>query len=216
MLRLPVMMMAVGLSAGALTLSASAATVPGSPIPLVNQSSASNVQLAAHRNVHRRVWVYNRRAHGPRFAYRHGRYRYYYGGWWYPRPWWGAPAVGIAVGPGYGYGGPAYAYGEPGYGGGDPGYGGGDPGYGGGDPGYGGGDQGYGGGDPRYGGGDPGYSGGDGGDQGYADDGQGQGYADGGGDSHVQWCMNRYRTYDPQADAFIGNDGRPHRCKSPH
>jgi hypothetical protein len=99
MLRLPVMVVAVGLSAGVLTLSASAATVPGSPIPLVNQSSASNVQLAAHRNVHRRVWVYNRRAHGPRFAYRHGRYRYYYGGWWYPRPWWYGPGSSFAGNP---------------------------------------------------------------------------------------------------------------------
>src|SRR5436190_5616873 len=116
MLRLPIVIVAAALSAGALTLPASATTVSGSPVPMVNKSPASNLQLVAQRRVQRRVWVYNRRAHGPRFAYRHGRYRYYYGGWWYPRPWWGVgPGVGIAVVPGYGYAYPGYAYGTPGY-----------------------------------------------------------------------------------------------------
>jgi len=26
--------------------------------------------------------------HGHRYHYRHGTYIYYYGGWWYPTPWW--------------------------------------------------------------------------------------------------------------------------------
>lgn len=35
----------------------------------------------------------------------------------------------------------------------------------------------------------------------------------GGGSSHVRWCMNRYRSYDPDTDTYIGRDGRAHRCR---
>lgn len=34
--------------------------------------------------------------------------------------------------------------------------------------------------------------------------------------AHVRWCMNRYRTYNPQTNTFRGNDGRLHRCNSPY
>jgi hypothetical protein len=34
-------------------------------------------------------------------------------------------------------------------------------------------------------------------------------------DSHVSWCLNRYRTYDPRTDTFRGNDGLRHRCVGP-
>ena len=34
-----------------------------------------------------------------------------------------------------------------------------------------------------------------------------------GGSSHVRWCMNRYRSYDPDTDTYIGRDGRAHRCR---
>src|SRR5690349_19996317 len=40
-------------------------------------------------------------------------------------------------------------------------------------------------------------------------------YAPAGG-SHVRWCMNRYRTYDPRSNTFIGYDGERHRCVSPY
>ena len=33
-----------------------------------------------------------------------------------------------------------------------------------------------------------------------------------GGDAHVQSCMNRYRSYNPNTDMFMGYDGRLHRC----
>ncbi len=39
------------------------------------------------------------------------------------------------------------------------------------------------------------------------------GYA--GGD-HVQWCLNRYRSYNPRTDTFRGYDGLDHRCVSPY
>jgi hypothetical protein len=32
---------------------------------------------------------------------------------------------------------------------------------------------------------------------------------------HVQWCLNRYRSYDPATDTFLGYDGEYHRCNSP-
>ncbi|MER2605458.1 MAG: BA14K family protein [Siculibacillus sp.] len=33
------------------------------------------------------------------------------------------------------------------------------------------------------------------------------------GDRHVQRCLNRYRSYDPSTDTYIGNDGRARRCR---
>jgi hypothetical protein len=38
---------------------------------------------------------------------------------------------------------------------------------------------------------------------------------DRGGD-HVEWCLNRYRSYNPSTDRFLGYDGRYHRCNSPY
>ncbi|MGB6352285.1 MAG: BA14K family protein, partial [Pseudolabrys sp.] len=33
-----------------------------------------------------------------------------------------------------------------------------------------------------------------------------------GGDDGVSYCMQRYRTYDPNSGTFMGNDGRRHPC----
>jgi hypothetical protein len=33
---------------------------------------------------------------------------------------------------------------------------------------------------------------------------------------HVEWCHNRYRSYNERRDAFKGYDGRWHRCISPY
>ena len=41
--------------------------------------------------------------------------------------------------------------------------------------------------------------------------GAGQGY----GGGHVEWCLNRYRSYDPASDTYMGYDGYRHRCNSP-
>ncbi len=38
---------------------------------------------------------------------------------------------------------------------------------------------------------------------------------DRGGD-HVEWCLNRYRSYNPKTDRFLGYDGEYHRCNSPY
>ena len=32
---------------------------------------------------------------------------------------------------------------------------------------------------------------------------------------HVEWCLNRYRSYDPRSNTYMGYDGRRHRCNSP-
>ena len=55
--------------------------------------------------------------------------------------------------------------------------------------------------------------------------GYGFGYDDGldyyndrynGGGSHVQWCLNRYRSYNPRTNTYMGYDGYRHRCNSPY
>jgi len=33
-----------------------------------------------------------------------------------------------------------------------------------------------------------------------------------GGDDGVAYCMQRYRSYNPNTGTFMGNDGRPHPC----
>jgi BA14K-like protein len=37
-----------------------------------------------------------------------------------------------------------------------------------------------------------------------------------GGNAHVQWCMSRYRSYNPRTDLWLGNSGRRYRCNSPY
>ena len=37
-----------------------------------------------------------------------------------------------------------------------------------------------------------------------------------GGNAHVRWCLNRYRSYNPATDTFRGYDGLNHRCRSPY
>jgi hypothetical protein len=43
-------------------------------------------------------------------------------------------------------------------------------------------------------------------------------YDDGyyGGGGHVQWCLNRYRSYNPRTNTYMGYDGYRHRCNSPY
>jgi hypothetical protein len=106
-------MLRVALGAGVL-LGGLAAALPASATPLssgalpVLETQSGSVVLV--RNDHRRkVIIYNRRVHGPRFAHRHGRYRYFYGGYYYANPWWTyGPGVAINVGPGYAS--PDYGY----------------------------------------------------------------------------------------------------------
>ena len=33
--------------------------------------------------------------------------------------------------------------------------------------------------------------------------------------AHIQWCLNRYRTYNPATNLYLGFDGRYHVCRSP-
>lgn len=35
------------------------------------------------------------------------------------------------------------------------------------------------------------------------------------GRRHVRWCLNRYRSYNPRTDQFLGYDGYYHYCRSP-
>ena len=94
-----------GLATG--TESAAAATAAGY-IPVANPSSY--VQPAR--------WVYVPGRHGPRYAFRRPGFGYYYGGYWYARPWWTID-VGVPFGPVVEYApiyGPRYPYWRPGFG----------------------------------------------------------------------------------------------------
>ena len=33
---------------------------------------------------------------------------------------------------------------------------------------------------------------------------------------HIRWCFNRYRSYDPRSDTYVGYDGDRHRCRGPN
>ena len=37
-------------------------------------------------------------------------------------------------------------------------------------------------------------------------------YGYGGDNAHIQWCLARYRSYDPASDTYMGYDGYRHRC----
>jgi hypothetical protein len=77
---------------GLLGSTAHALTPIGSRIEVGQPTGIQKVARVVR--VGRRGWVY-RRAYGPRYRFRRAGFGYYYGGWWYPRPWW-------TVGPGYG------------------------------------------------------------------------------------------------------------------
>jgi len=34
--------------------------------------------------------------------------------------------------------------------------------------------------------------------------------------AHVNWCLNRYRSYNPRTDQYLGYDGYYHYCRSPY
>jgi hypothetical protein len=36
------------------------------------------------------------------------------------------------------------------------------------------------------------------------------------GDSHVQWCLDRYRSYDPRTNTWVSYSGRVRQCISPY
>ena len=73
-------------------------------------TTSDGLQLAAY--VKRKKVVVRKRGHvtkrfvytkryGPRYRYRHGRYTYFYGGYYYARPWW-TLGVGVYPRPYYG------------------------------------------------------------------------------------------------------------------
>jgi hypothetical protein len=134
MLRKVILTAVVALSAAGMTAMdvAQAFPVPAPPQTQPVATTNDGLQLAAyyrHRRVyhhgrvyrhghayrHRRV-VYSARVYGPRYRYRRAGYGYYYGGYWYARPWW---TVGVAA-PVVVYNarlyGPRYRYHRAGYG----------------------------------------------------------------------------------------------------
>ena len=92
---------AFGLSA--LDTSALAVTPVGSGGAL----TSSDIQLAAtvvkkkvikkKGDTKKKVWIYSRAKHGPRFRVKRPGYTYYYGGYYYARPWW-TPGINLCIG----------------------------------------------------------------------------------------------------------------------
>lgn len=35
-------------------------------------------------------------------------------------------------------------------------------------------------------------------------------------DNHVRWCLERYRSYNPRTNRYVGYDGYFHVCRSPY
>lgn len=42
------------------------------------------------------------------------------------------------------------------------------------------------------------------------------GVSSSGGNAHVQWCLDHYRSYSSSTDTYNGYDGNVHRCNSPY
>ena len=39
---------------------------------------------------------------------------------------------------------------------------------------------------------------------------------DGYGSRHVEWCLDRYRSYDPRTNTWVAYSGRVNQCDSPY
>lgn len=35
-------------------------------------------------------------------------------------------------------------------------------------------------------------------------------------EAHIEWCLTRYRSYNPATNTFIGYDGYQHQCRGPY
>ena len=35
-------------------------------------------------------------------------------------------------------------------------------------------------------------------------------------EAHIEWCLDRYRSYNPATNTFIGYDGYYHECRGPY
>jgi hypothetical protein len=71
-------------------------------IPEVAKSGPNLVLVHQGKKGHKHVkkkWVYSGSKHGKRYRAKRTGYAYYYGGWWYPRPWWRTdPGLFICIG----------------------------------------------------------------------------------------------------------------------
>jgi hypothetical protein len=92
---------------GVFAPTAEAVTAIGN-ISTIITAADPNVQLAyvqkkvinKKKRHHKTVWVYSRKSHGLRYHSKRGPYAYYYGGYYYSRPWWtiGGPGLNLCIG----------------------------------------------------------------------------------------------------------------------
>ena len=75
-------------TAGAVTAISSNATISTTADPNLQLAYVKKKVVVKKKGVTRKIWVYDRGKNGARFRYKHGPYVYYYGGYYYTRPWW--------------------------------------------------------------------------------------------------------------------------------
>ena len=71
--------------AEAVTLSGN---MPSLTVADPNIQLAKTVVVKKKKGHKKTVWVYSGKKHGARYRYKRKGYGYYYGGYWYARPWW--------------------------------------------------------------------------------------------------------------------------------
>jgi hypothetical protein len=72
-------------------------------VTMVNPSLQPAVvkkKVVKKKGAKKTTWVYSSKRHGPRYRAKRGKYVYYYGGYYYSRPWWtiGVPGVNLCIG----------------------------------------------------------------------------------------------------------------------
>jgi hypothetical protein len=89
---------AVALTAGAVGFTGIAPSYAGAmssaaPVQKSGYQAGDLLQDVASRkkyskNKYKKRWAWNRHKHGKRFRHKQRGYSYYYGGYWYPKPFW--------------------------------------------------------------------------------------------------------------------------------
>jgi hypothetical protein len=51
-------------------------------------TTRASVSVKKHGTTRTKIWVYSSHRHGARYRHKHGTFVYYYGGYYYARPWW--------------------------------------------------------------------------------------------------------------------------------
>ena len=102
-------LVAVAVAGGSLPAMAAPIPVGSSPLNLISSSDAAYQPAVQNENVKKKKkynqrsgknqkWSYDRKRNGHRYKTRRNGYNYYYGGYYYQKPWWTlAPGISIQI-----------------------------------------------------------------------------------------------------------------------